>query len=71
MKRNKEGETIRKFKKYIVIEDHGSEGWSIHRETDDFNEAVIMRETCMANAANDKVYIFKSVELVVTEKGEA
>ena len=54
-------------KKYVVMVDYHTEGWSIQAETDDFDEAVKMREeaaiTCCARAI-----LFKVVETTVTEK---
>lgn len=53
------------MKKYVVMVDYGVEGWKIQDETDDFQEAVQIRESAMFGST---VVIFKPVELVVTEK---
>ena len=54
------------MKTFVVMIDYGSEGWKIHAETDDFQEAVAKREEGLRNY-NDTV-IFRPVELTVTEK---
>ena len=54
-------------KKYVVMVDYRSEGWSIQAETDDFDEAVKMRDEAAINCCTRAV-LFKVVEMTVTEK---
>lgn len=50
---------------YVIMSDYTSEGWKIVGETDDFQEAVKMREQGLKQCCD--TVIFKPVKLVVTE----
>lgn len=54
------------MKTFVVMIDYGCEGWKIHAETDDFQEAIAKREEGLRYYSD--TVIFRPVELVVTEK---
>ena len=53
------------MKKYVVMADY-SEGWIIAGESDDFSEAVRIRENTLGSGVSH-VVIFRLVEFVVSE----
>lgn len=55
------------MKTFVVFVNYGMEGWKIADETDDFNEAVMIREHSMG-MGNSDVVIFRPVILEVREK---
>ena len=54
------------MKTFVVMIDYGIEGWKIHAETDNLQEAVAKREEGLRNYSD--TVIFRPVELTVTEK---
>mgnify|MGYP001593045834 CR=1 FL=1 len=54
------------MKKYVVMTDYHTAGWVITGESDDFDEAVKLRDDSMGNG-NRNVVIFSPVKFVVSE----
>lgn len=54
------------MKTYVVMTNYGVEGWKIAGETDDFQEAVKLREAALGYGEED-VVMFKPVKIKYTE----
>lgn len=55
------------MKKYLIFVNYYSDGWKIWSETDDFDEAIKIRDEIMG-LGNPEVIIVKPVILEIIEK---